>query len=435
MSVSRNSPGERPSHLAHLPLLAAGLALLALSAWGPLAAPEQPFTDVWPWLNLPMVALWGGGCWWVWGRPGLRVWPIIALAVACRFAAASGPPALSSDVYRYPWDGRVQRAGVSPWAHPPKASELAHLRDDIIHPQINRPGARTVYPPGAQWLFRVLPFDVDQVRWLMIALDLLTMLLLARLLALRGRDPARVVLYGFAPLAIWEVGNGGHLEAAMLPALVGAVVLLSSHRPRRRLATAGLLFGQAVAMKFYPLALVPALWRRGRVRLLAFASLVVGGLYIAYGWQADGQVLGFLPEYVSPAEDHNIGLRQLFDQAASALGLARPRITAFAACGAVLLAGMVWLHRRTVPLVEHLLALSGLWLFCLPTAVHPWYALWLLPWLAVNPRPQWLWLVAVLPFSYLKYGAVGGLMPDWVVPLEWGPVVILWAVWRIRESK
>ena len=401
---------------------------------GPNAAPGRPATDVLPWLQLVQVALWGSACWWIWRRPGLRLWPIIAVALLLRLAAAAHAPALSSDVYRYPWDGRVQRAGLSPYAWPPDAAELAPLRDGLIHPQINRPAARTVYPPGAQWLFATLPFHVDQVRWWMIACDLLTLLLLARLLALRGADPARVVLYGWAPLAIWEVGNGGHLEAALLPWLLAAVLLLLAKRTRG--ATAGLLLGQAVAMKLYPLALLPALWRRGRWRLVGAMSAVVAGLYLAYGLAAGAEVLGFLPQYVGVAEDHNIGLRRLFEALFGGCGLGQPRWLAFAACAATWCCGAWLLQRQTLPLTEHLLALAGLWLVCLPTALHPWYALWLLPWLALHPRPAWLWLVAVLPLSYLKYAAPGGVMPPWVVPLEWLPVLGLGLLgaWQRRRA-
>ncbi len=419
----------------HLPLLGAGVALWVLCTFGLELAPDNLATDVFPWLQLPMVALWAGSSWWVWRRPGCHPALIVAIAVACRLGAASSPPALSSDVYRYPWDGRVQRAGFSPWAHPPAAAQLAPLRDASIHPHINRPHSPTIYPPGAQWLFALLPFDVDHVRWCMIALDLLTLLLLARLLAIWRRDPARVVLYGWAPLAIWEVGNGGHLEAAMLPLLVGAALLLANPKAWGRLHWAGLCFGQAVAMKLYPLALAPALWRRGGWRMMALAGLTVASLYGVYGAQAGGDILGFLPQYVGPAEDHNIGLRRLFEWAANALGAPHTRALAFAACAGTFLTGALWLQRRPLHLSKHLLALAGLWLLCLPTALHPWYALWLLPWLAVSPRLGWLWLVAALPLSYLKYGAAGGVMPAWVVPVEWLPTIGLLVAGALRASR
>ena len=58
-------------------------------------------------------------------------------------------PYLSTDIYRYIWDGRVQAAGINPYRYMPIAPELSHLRDAAIFPNINRPDyAVTIYPPG-----------------------------------------------------------------------------------------------------------------------------------------------------------------------------------------------------------------------------------------------------------------------------------------------
>src|SRR5687767_13197770 len=76
---------------------------------------------------------------------------VLGFALLFRVLMLATPVYLSSDVYRYLWDGRVQLAGVNPYRHPPSAPALAALRDGETHPQINRPAARTVYPPAAQW--------------------------------------------------------------------------------------------------------------------------------------------------------------------------------------------------------------------------------------------------------------------------------------------
>ena len=61
------------------------------------------------------------------------------------------PPILSTDIYRYVWDGRMQAADINPYRHMPADPALATLRDTVIYPQINRADyARTIYPPVAQ---------------------------------------------------------------------------------------------------------------------------------------------------------------------------------------------------------------------------------------------------------------------------------------------
>jgi hypothetical protein len=46
-----------------------------------------------------------------------------------RLALLFVEPYLSSDIYRYIWDGRVQAAGINPYRYVPNAPELAQLRD------------------------------------------------------------------------------------------------------------------------------------------------------------------------------------------------------------------------------------------------------------------------------------------------------------------
>ena len=69
-------------------------------------------------------------------RPTLAV--ILGVALALRLALLFEPPNLSTDAYRYVWDGRVQGAGVNPYLHVPAAPALEALRDEAIFPSINQ---------------------------------------------------------------------------------------------------------------------------------------------------------------------------------------------------------------------------------------------------------------------------------------------------------
>lgn len=53
-------------------------------------------------------------------------------SAAIALAALATSPRTSTDMFRYAWDGRVQAAGISPYAHPPAAPELAHLRRQAL---------------------------------------------------------------------------------------------------------------------------------------------------------------------------------------------------------------------------------------------------------------------------------------------------------------
>src|SRR5882757_6833503 len=79
---------------------------------------------------------------------------VLGLAAAMRLLLVGEEPFLSSDLYRYIWDGRVQAAGINPYLHVPAEPALAALRDAAIFPNINRADyAVTAYPPIAEMIY------------------------------------------------------------------------------------------------------------------------------------------------------------------------------------------------------------------------------------------------------------------------------------------
>jgi alpha-1,6-mannosyltransferase len=63
--------------------------------------------------------------------PRNTVWIVIGAAVALRAVLLTAPPILSTDIYRYVWDGRVQAAGINPYRYIPADPALTSLRDPI----------------------------------------------------------------------------------------------------------------------------------------------------------------------------------------------------------------------------------------------------------------------------------------------------------------
>ena len=92
---------------------------------------------------------------------------ILLFALLFRLPLIPQTPVLSSDLYRYLWDGKVQVSGeMNPYLYPPGNKRLTFLRDERIYPNINRKEARTVYPAGAQLLFQagyLLDLDLSQL--------------------------------------------------------------------------------------------------------------------------------------------------------------------------------------------------------------------------------------------------------------------------------
>ncbi|MBI3942464.1 MAG: hypothetical protein HY326_05575, partial [Chloroflexi bacterium] len=186
---------------------------------------------------------------------------IFILAVLFRLLLIPTRPALSDDMYRYIWDGRVQAGGINPYAYAPNAPEVQALRDPDIWPSINRKNAVTIYPAGAQLAFaalwRLWPDNVHWLQIVMAAADLLAGLLLMALLRALQRPPHLALIYLWHPLVIFEIAHAAHVDGLMLPLVVGAWLAQAKGRD----AWAGVLLGAATAMKLFPVLLLPTLWR------------------------------------------------------------------------------------------------------------------------------------------------------------------------------
>lgn len=365
----------------------------------------------------------GAGAWLiVSGRAPASVGLVLAAAVAARLVLLPAAPTLSTDAYRYVWDARVARAGVSPWAYPPDAPELARLRDQAIYPRLNHPTWRTVYPPGAQAFFRAVdaarPDSVLAMKIALAAAELIALGLVFGLLRAVGAPAAQAVIYAWNPLVLVEVWGTAHLDALALPLIIGAV--WAAVRGRRALT--GTLLGAGALVKFYPAALLPLLlWGPGFFGgLAAFAAVVAAG----YGPSlvAGAAILGSLPRYLSE-EYFNPGLlRSLAD------------VPGLAAAAAAVWIAWIAVSQREAPLVERALWLAA-GLTVLSPNVFPWYALWLVPLLAAAPSLAWIAFTGTVACAYAFFLERPWAVPTWARAVEVAPLALgaLW--WAARRSR
>jgi len=353
---------------------------------------------------------------------------VLGFGLLFRVLMLPTPVYLSSDLFRYLWDGRVQLAGVNPYRYAPSAPELAHLRDSEIHPRINRPAARTIYPPAAQWLFALAaalaPGSIAGWRLLLLLFDGATVAMLLLLLRRLGLPSTAVIIYAWSPLVVFEGVQAGHVEAAMIPLILLALLLRQTGSP----VLAGVALGVAVLMKLYPAVLLPAWWRRDDWRFPAVTAATVGLGYLPYVAALGAGALGFLPEYLTSPEDHNIGLRALLTYPFGFTGEVA-RGVAMAVLFVALAATVVIIGRRAGQDPPGLWRAStlavGSYLLLVPTAMHPWYVVWVVPFLCVRPSPAWLWFSGAVTLSYVAYVVAPAPLPWWAWLLEYGPLYAL----------
>ncbi len=386
------------------------------------------------------------------GGPPDRAVPriIVGLAILFRAVLLFAPPVLSNDIERYLWDGRVVLSGENPFLHPPEADALRHLRDESYE-RLDHRSIRTIYPPAGQAVFAAaagLDAGWFGLKLLLILADLLGLAALRRVLARRGLPPSRLLIYAWNPLAVIEIAWSGHLEpVGMLCVLVAAGAIIQERDLR---ATLALALGALV--KILPLLLFVPMLRAIRRRVLALVPLVLAVAYwpfrdagahllsgareYASRWVANESIFGLVRAGLeaidpAPALKGAIALAsRLLPGGASPdvlYGFVHPGELARGACAlAAALVGAALVWRRVEPL-RGLFVMTGALLLLSPT-LHPWYLLWILPWLSLFPSPAWLSLSGLVLLSYLNAGVPREAEPyPWIRWIEYLPFYALLA--------
>lgn len=226
-------------------------------------------------------------------KAAYALWLIVGVAVLLRGILLLMDPLLSTDIYRYIWDGRVQAAGFNPYRYVPAHEALASLRDTAIYPNINRADyAVTIYPPVAQMFFFVvtrISETVTAMKLALLACEGVTIAVIVVLLRRVGRPVTRLVAYLWHPLPLWEIANSGHIDALMIALMMLGLLLGFTGRP---LHGAGAIALGALAKPASLLAL-PALWRPPDWKMPLVVAAIIVLCYLPYLSVGRG-VLGFL---------------------------------------------------------------------------------------------------------------------------------------------
>lgn len=400
------------------------------------------------------------GAWLILGRYLTRmdrrtVRVAIGLGIGFRVAFIFLAPAFSEDVFRYVYEGRLVwfMGPGAPFAFPPADAPALGVPTALLDEawlRINHPEISTIYPPFAQAVFAfagglsiltgAAPLVV--LKTLIVFADVAAWRAIAHALSHRGRPVAESLWYGLCPLVIWEGAHEGHADPLSALGLSVAIWGFVAARPR-----AGYVgFALAALAKLNGLVVLPAALRSTR-RGAVIAAVLLLGLGIPFAlagadagagltqyatrWRAGDGVFSILlagSEAILGGDWARVGPWTITQhQLARALtGLS------FGTFALVLLARPAparEIPRRAAWLLVVLLLLS-------PT-LHPWYAIWLVPFLAAGagPRPALMTLIALAPL--LHYAGhrelITGLWDDpaWLRASVHGPA---WLALLIRNE-
>jgi len=332
------------------------------------------------------------------------------------------PPGPDDDIHRYVWDGRLQRLGYNPYVVVPSDPAVSALHTAETR-NLNNADVPSPYPAGAQLFFRAVTAIHESTFALKVAFVVCEFAIVFVLLDVVRREErgAHLVLaFAWNPLLAIEVAGSGHVD------IVGALLLLVSFAAlgRRWRAIAAVGFGLAVAVKFLPIVLLPVYWKRVRLRDAVLAVAVVGLLYVPF--LDHGSIpTGSLGTYVHSFRFNDPVFAKLER-------VARPQVVT----GVTVLVGILTatrLRRRSQDAFAWPMAAS---LLCAPV-VYPWYLLWLLPFLrSASTLPIIIWTFSIIPTYVVWHLRTLGrpwVLPEWVMPLEYGAVAIASVIIALRR--
>jgi alpha-1,6-mannosyltransferase len=374
-------------------------------------------------------------------RPARALWLIFGLAVALRAYVLLFDPLLSSDIYRYVWDGRVQAAGINPYRYFPADEALAFLRDGTIFPHINRADtAVTIYPPVAQFFFLIVTRigeSVTMMRFALLWCEAVTVTVIMLLLRRMNRPVTRVIAYLWHPLPLWEIANSGHVDALMVALLLLGLWIALTGRAIR----GAVLIAFAVLVKPIAAPSLAGIWRPWDLKMPLVVIAAVALCYLPYlsvGWGA----LGFLTKGYLTEEGISAGNDLwLLSLWRLVFGAHQGDVVAYIVVAALVLMfkglSVARCHHHTI--ASSLAGINTLLLVAL---------------LLLSPNYPWYFLV-ITPFT-----ALCGTLPNWVVSigalllseqLDWdfyiprmvtksilfGGLLLAWALvaWRTRMQR
>ncbi len=359
----------------------------------------------------------------------------IMLGLIFRISTLFSFPELSDDIYRFIWDGNLILNGHNPYLYLPSeiSSQFETGFMSVLFANMNSPDYYTVYPPLCQFIFSAGSFLGHEdlylsslfIKTFIFLAECGSILLIVRLLEMKGLDKNLVSLYALNPLVIVELSGNAHFEGIMIFYLLMGFYFLE----KKNLMLGGIAIGLAVSVKLLPILIIPFLpkilgWRNAIITSILIICIPVL-LFIPFADSA------LIPQFFSSLDLYfrkfefnasiyylvkNIYLQIVGYNRIDILG----PVLALASSAMILVYAFI-LQKRKDLFIALMIALSIYFFF--GTTIHPWYLTTLCA-LAVfaNKKYVFIWSgLAVL--SYWTYGNPEFKESNVLLLIEYGVLV------------
>jgi hypothetical protein len=424
-------------------------------------------------------------------------WVLVAFGLLFRFAMLPSQQIQEDDVYRYLWDGKVFNHGINPFKFSPneinrykslKIQEPGYFnshykqsdKDElaVLHglkweneislqfmERINHPDVPTIYPPLAQYVFRlsqqIKSDNLFTLRVIFLLFDILGMTFIVLTLRALNLNQNFSLIYFWSPLIIKETYNSTHLDIIGISCLcVSTYFLIRKHM-------IGSIFFLALSVlgKFYSLVLLPFYlqksWlmarEKGRLGAVVFACYltlfcgVITFFYLPFidigertfeglktystDWQSNDSLFAILLFFLKDMLKFGI------DTEIPVFG--NSMLLAKSIMALVLLTIITYLLVKKVPsvdspkgLMQNLFLVIAL-VFLISPVQNPWYLSWSVPFLCFFHSRALILLTGLIGLYYLDfYFDYQGMTQYsfWIVWLEYTPFYI-YLTWELTKSK
>lgn len=320
---------------------------------------------------------------------------IFSFGLIFRITLIPLPPFLSDDIYRYIWDGYIQANGINPYLYPPNSPELITLRNNIF-PSINHSHLPTIYPPLSQMFFFLAYYIIGNsfinIKIVFLLFDIVTALLLVKILGKLNLPLINVAIYFLCPLPILEFFISGHIDIIGICFFI--LFLYFYIVSKTLLSSSSLAF--AILIKLLPIIFLPiALYKLGKRKALIFLSILLFILFIFYLPHyliVNEKIFGSFGNFVKDFY-FNSSIFSLLYELTNSNQLAA--IICYFALG-------IWLLIVALTCQDFIRGifwtLVGFYIFS--PIVHPWYLTWIVPLLIFIPNKAFFWLIMSCQLSY-----------------------------------
>lgn len=341
-------------------------------------------------------------------------------------------PNLSSDLYRYLFDGYLLNKGYSPYQYAPNSPVIANVVKGFPWLSlINHAQYTDEYPPVMlffTWMI-ILLTGTSVFLWkiVMTILVLCSGFIIRKLLAIFNKNPIFIILWSWNPIVLLEFSENGHNDIIGIFLFLLAVLFLykSNNISDIQIIVSSLFWVLSIGCKFFPILMIPFFLKRlKRVGFISTSiflillSILVLSIQIYSGssildvvlfFRFNGMIYEFLTLFISTVIST---FANVFN---SSFYLNITTIRFFVSIFLFMLTSLLiiiyllifyfFIKKGDNYLPFFLAGIAFFTFLLLSPSLHPWYVIWSLPlFMLTKPRLYSFWVLNVMIlFSYLFY--------------------------------